>query len=151
MDILGLQEECDHDLPSFSGFRTLLYAFNNQQLSYTLFDEEPFDGNYDNKQPESVIEEEYDEEAKDEQDDFSFFYDSDNSADQNENHFQNTIESFVTWLENKVVSPASARTMTRAAGKDGYDPEEDLSKYYQDLTYTFPITLNNRIDKKARY
>ena len=46
------------------------------------------------------------------------------------------------------MGPASARKMTRAASKDGYDPEEDLSKYYQDLTYIFPITLNNRIDKK---
>ena len=125
----------------------IFYAFNKFDEYYTMFEEKPFDGNYEEEDTElsEEIEEAiraYHEEHPDETDNDEQEWLYDNDAEQNENYFQARMDPFIDFIEE--LDQSTRHMSTRAS-----DDTESLKVSPDDGFYfvkNIPISLNHKIE-----
>ena len=135
----------DEDFCGDEHLDELFYAYNKDEKHYTMYEEPPFDGVYE-EAPEmsdeelKAIEEAgnqlADEEEADERQEWLY----DNDPDQNENYFQTRFTPFIDFIEE---IDQQTRSMSTRGGDDMKLSVEDGYFFTKDI----PVSLNNCIQK----
>ena len=129
----------------------LLYAYTDG-FYYTMYDEEPFDGNYQYDESNAMSDEELRavmNEKKTEEKKVVNVYDFDNSYEHNENYYNTRLTSFIDWIKTTFEQVAQQNGGTRADNSDySYESlKKNLDFEGETFQVDIPVSLNQGICK----